>query len=241
VTPGKARRRGLLALCLSLALIFTGLGMWQVKRLAWKNDLIARIEARVRAAPVPVPGRIQWAGLDIHGAEYRRVQVRGLFLHDRETLVDALTEQGPGAWVLTPLETTDGTILVNRGFVPPDRRAPATRTESQEAGEVTVTGLLRASEPEGRILRPNEPATNRWYSRDVAAISASRGLEGVAPFFIDAEATPGSTGLPLAGLTVVRFRNAHLSYALTWFALAALCIGGVVVVLRDERGISGAA
>jgi len=235
VTPGKARRRGLLALCLCLALLFTALGTWQVRRLAWKRDLIARVEARIHATPVPLPGRSEWAGLDIRDAEYRRVQARGVFLHDRETLVDALTEQGPGAWVLTPLVTADGTVLVNRGFVPPDRRAAASRSESQEADEILVTGLLRASEPEGRILRPNEPAADRWFSRDVTAISAARGLGGVAPFFIDAEATPDGAALPLAGLTVVHFRNAHLAYALTWFALAALCVGGVAVVLRDER------
>lgn len=235
MTPGKARRRGLLALCLSFALIFTALGTWQVRRLAWKRDLIARVDERIHAAPVPVPGRSEWANLDILEAEYRRVQARGLFQHDRETLVDALTEQGPGFWVLTPLDTADGTILVNRGFVPPDRRDAADRSEGQVAGEVTVTGLLRVSEPDGRILRPNEPAADRWFSRDVEAIAAARGLGGVAKFFIDAEAAPGSPGLPLAGLTVVRFRNAHLPYALTWFALAALCAGGAVVVLCDER------
>lgn len=235
MTPGKARRRGLLALCLCLALLFTALGTWQVRRLAWKRDLIARVDERIHAAPVSVPGRSQWAGLDIREAEYRRVQARGVFLHDRETLVDALTELGPGVWVLTPLVTADGTFLVNRGFVPPDRRTAASRVEGQVAGEVTVTGLLRVSEPGGRILRPNVPAAGRWFSRDVRAISGARGLGVVAPFFIDAEATPNSAGLPLAGLTVVRFRNAHLPYALTWFALAALCAGGVVVLLRDER------
>jgi len=233
--PGKARRRGLLALCLCLALLFTALGTWQVRRLAWKRDLIARVEARIHAAPVPVPGRNEWTGLNLREAEYRRVQARGVFLHDRETLVDALTEQGPGVWVLTPLDTADGTFLVNRGFVPPDRRDAASRSVGNEAGEVTVTGLLRVSEPGGRILRPNEPSADRWFSRDVMAIAGARGLSGVAPFFIDAEATPDKAGLPLGGLTVVRFRNAHLPYALTWFALAALCAAGVVVVLRDER------
>ena len=106
--------------------------------------------------------------------------------------------------------------------MPPDRRDPATRPEGQVAGERAVSGLLRLTEPGGGFLRSNDPAARRWYSRDVAAIAAAARLAPpVAPYFIDADATPNPGGLPLGGLTVVRFRNAHLSYALTWFALAA--------------------
>jgi surfeit locus 1 family protein len=233
VTPGKGKRRGLLALCLFGTLLFTGLGIWQVQRLGWKRELIARVEARVHAPPVAAPARREWPALDVRGAEYRRVQAHGVFLHDRETLVDALTGLGPGAWVLTPLETADGVILINRGFVPPERRDAGTRAAGQVSGEVTITGLLRVTEPDGRILRPNDPAADRWFSRDVAAIAAVRGLKEVAPFFIDADATASIEGAPVGGLTVIRFRNAHLAYVATWFALAALCAAGFVLLLRD--------
>jgi surfeit locus 1 family protein len=47
------------------------------------------------------------------------------------------------------------------------------------------------TEPHGGFLRHNDPAANRWYSRDVQAIAAARGLTHVAPYFIDAEAVPG--------------------------------------------------
>lgn len=236
MTPGGGKRRLLLALCLILALVFAGLGTWQVQRLGWKRDLIARVGARIHAPPVAVPLRQEWAGLDLHDAEYRRVQARGVFRHDRETLVDALTVLGPGAWVLTPLETRDGVILVNRGFVPPERRAAAARPEGQVQAEIVVTGLLRVSEPGGRLLRPNDPAADRWFSRDVGAIAAVRGIEGPAPFFIDVEAASGVQGGPTAGLTVVKFRNAHLAYAGTWFGLALLCCAGVVLLFRNDTG-----
>ncbi len=122
--------------------------------------------------------------------------------------------------MLTPLDTGGFTVLVNRGFVPPDRRdkvpAPAT--------PVTVRGLLRVTEPGGGFLRTNDPAADRWYSRDVAAIARRRGLAHTAPYFIDAAATPGADW-PRGGLTVVTFRNNHLVYALTWFGLAALLAG----------------
>jgi surfeit locus 1 family protein len=231
VIPGRGKRLGLLALCLSGTLLFTGLGIWQLQRLAWKRDLISRVDARIHAPPVAVPGLREWATLG-REAEYRRVQVRGVFLHDRETLVDALTALGPGAWVLTPMRTADGVVLVNRGFVPPERRDAGARAAGQVPGEVTITGLLRLPEPGGRILRPNQPEADRWFSRDVAAITRARGLAQVTPFFIDADATANTGGTPLGGLTVVRFRNAHLAYAATWFALAALCVLGLVVPRR---------
>ncbi len=180
--------------------------------------------------------RQDWAAFDSHAAEYTRVHASGLFLHDRETLVDALTELGPGAWVLTPLQTDDGVILVNRGFVPPERREAGTRVAGNEAGQVVVNGLLRASEPHGRFLRPNKPAEGRWFSRDVVAIARAQRIAGVAPFFIDAEAAaPATDAAPRGGLTVVRFRNAHLVYALTWFGLAILCITGLVMLRRISR------
>ena len=146
-------------------------------------------------------------------------------------MVDALTERGPGRWVITPLVTRQGTVLVNRGFVPTDG---VMHDFWSPRGVVTLTGLLRLSEPGGRFLRPNRPQADRWYSRDVAAIAAFRKLGPVAPFFIDAEASPKNT-YPVGGLTVVRFRDAHLTYALTWLALAGLAGFGAWRVIREPR------
>jgi surfeit locus 1 family protein len=116
-------------------------------------------------------------------------------------------------------------VLINRGFVPPERRDQATRLEGNPAGVVSITGLLRMTEPNGGFLRNNDPAGDRWYSRDVEAIAAARGLPGSAPFFIDADATPNPGSYPQGGLTVVKFHNNHLIYALTWFGLALMLAG----------------
>ena len=155
----------------------------------------------------------------------------GILRNDKETLVDALTERGAGSWVLTPLETADGTILINRGFVPPEHRPRTSRRAAEPSGEVAIAGLLRLSEPGGRFLRKNEPAKDRWFSREVAAIAHKRGLIDVAPFFIDADASQNSPGYPVGGLTVVHFRNAHLVYAITWFGLALLSLAGLALLL----------
>jgi surfeit locus 1 family protein len=137
-------------------------------------------------------------------------------------LVQAVTDLGPGYWVLTPMTTDHGfTVLINRGFVPPERKAATGRGV---AGPVTITGLLRITEPKGGFLRSNDPAADRWYSRDVAAIAAKRSLGPVAPYFIDADAK-SSSAWPHGGLTIVSFPNSHLQYAITWFVMAGLLAG----------------
>lgn len=224
---------GLLALAGIAGL--TALGIWQLERRVWKLDLIERVDARIHASPVPAPGPEAWASVSAASDEYRRVGVRGRFLNDREALVQAVSDLGGGFWVMTPLVTDRGfTVLVNRGFVPPDKRDPATRAEGQPQGTVSVTGLLRLTEPKGGFLRSNDPAAGRWYSRDVAAIAAATGLEQAAPYFIDADSTRNPGGWPVGGLTVVSFPNSHLGYALTWFALDLMLIGAVLFVVRSE-------
>jgi surfeit locus 1 family protein len=219
-----------------LFLSFVALGGWQVQRLAWKSELIAQVEARVHAPPVGAPGPASWPEISGEQDQYRRVTVRGVYLHDREALVQAVTDYGGGFWVVTPLRTEAGfTVLVNRGFVSPQRRLSSDRAEGQLAGSQTVTGLVRMTEPGGGFLRANDPAGDRWYSRDVAAIAAARGLSNVAPYFIDADAPPNPDGWPKGGLTVVRFPNSHLVYALTWFGMAVLTLVGYGIVVREVR------
>jgi surfeit locus 1 family protein len=211
------------------------LGVWQIERRAWKLDLIDRVEQRVHADAVPMPAASSWSSINAGDYEYLHVTVRGRFLSDRETLVQA-TIDSPGYWVVTPLQTTAGDIvLINRGFVPEERRAPSTRSEGNPLEAVAVTGLLRISEAGGHVLRVNDPAGDRWYSRDVPAIAKAKGLSNVAPFFIDADGAPNPGGWPKGGLTVISFPNNHLSYALTWFTLAAMLAGAGLQRLR-RRG-----
>lgn len=227
--PGALRR--ILTLTL-IGCVITGLlalGVWQLQRRTWKLDLIQRTETMLRSPPVPAPPPATWGAISTNDV-YRPVVVTGRYRPDADSYAQAATELGGGFWVLTPLDTGPFTVLVNRGFVPPELRGKV----PAPSGTVTVRGLLRLSEPGGGFLRSNDPAADRWYSRDVAAIAAKRSLTNVAPYFIDAAATPG-TAWPRGGLTVVTFRNNHLVYALTWFGLAALLAGMTWFVARPNK------
>jgi surfeit locus 1 family protein len=240
--------RGVAALAGAFLLFagFVALGTWQLQRRVWKLDLIARVESRVHAPAAPAPGRAEWASVSRSRDEYRHVQLTGEILADSATWVQATTELGAGYWLLEPLRLSGGGIVwVNRGFVPPERRADASATGE---GITRVTGLLRLSEPGGAFLRRNDAAAGRWYSRDVQAMSAARHLADVAPFFVDEDARrearrdsatgaapDGGTDAPVGGLTVISFYNNHLVYALTWYTLALMIPAGAWIAIRHRR------
>ena len=233
----------LFALALGALVLFVGffaLGTWQIERRAWKLDLIDRIERRVHAPAVAAPGPDRWPQISAVADEYRHVRAVGSFLEKSTTLVQASTELGAGFWVLTPLRVADGSVVfVNRGFVTPEARDAALLAGDAPTGPTAITGLLRMPEPGGAFLRHNDAASDRWYSRDVQAIAVARGLGGVAPYFIDADAAAdandGSPGRPVGGLTVVAFDNHHLLYAITWYTLALMVAGATWRVAREEH------
>ena len=230
-------RAPVVAALVVLAVLFAVLGIWQLERREWKHALIAAVTARVDAAPVAAPEPAAWPLITAETDAYRRIRVTGRFRYERETLVRAVSDLGSGYWVLTPLDAGGFTVLVNRGYIAPDQRGTVQR---MPAGDVTVTGLLRVTEPGGGFLRSNDPAADRWYSRDVAAIAAARGISGAAPYFIDADASGNAAGGPVGGLTVIRFPDNHLSYALTWFALAALSLWGAWFARPYPRALTAA-
>jgi surfeit locus 1 family protein len=223
---------------------FMTLGVWQVQRLDWKQKLIERVTQRVEAPASSVPGPNAWPAINTQDHAYRHVQVTGRLLYKKTTPVQTSTELGQGFWLMTPLLQADGNlVMINRGFV-------TELTDDNTAGQsenqpVTVTGLLRLSQPGGGVLRDNDPANSRWYSRDVQAIANARELPParVAPYFIDADArgkqrAPHSLKQvyrePVGGLTVVSFYNHHLQYALTWFTLALMVAAGAFWFAREE-------
>ncbi|WP_101927076.1 MULTISPECIES: SURF1 family protein [Luteimonas] len=234
-TARPARRWALLAFLVAALAGFVSLGVWQVERLGWKRDLIARVDARVQAPPVAPPARADWHRITEAADEYRRVALAGRLLHAQEVAVYAATARGPGYWIMTPLVTADGTVWINRGFVDNAHRDAGSRARVDARDTVTVTGLLRLPERAGLFLRDNVPAEDRWYVRAPGELSAARDVPGpVAPFFVDAQDRLDTGNWPVPGMTVVQFRNHHLGYALTWFGMALLALLAIVLVVRSE-------
>lgn len=225
-----AGRKWLAALLLLCVGLFLALGIWQVERRSWKHNLIAAVNERTTAVPVAVPGPAEWPKITADRDAYRHITVQGHFT-GRDTLVMAVTDAGSGYWVLTPLNTGAFTLIVNRGFVANERKrdyAPAPQ------GTVTVTGLLRVTEPGGGFLRSNKPAADQWYSRDIAAIAKARGVADPAPYFVDADTSLDMPGGPIGGLTVIRFADSHAVYALTWLGMALLSAWAAWRVMRSR-------
>jgi len=213
--------------------VLVGLGVWQLRRLAWKDALVAAVATRARAAPVDAPAEADWAKLKPADYEYRHVRLVGVYDASRQALVfRALSSPrgrygGPGYLVMTPLRLASGAVvLVNRGFVPEDRKDAA--ASIGERGETVVVGLMRASEARNWFTPADDPARGQWFTRDVGEIARAMGLSRSAPFSIDADAGADPAALPEGGETIVAFPNNHLSYAATWFGMA-IALAGVFV------------
>lgn len=214
------------ALILTLAgvlfVTMIGLGNWQMRRLAWKLDLIEQVQTRAFGDPVPAP-------LAPDTPEYLRVRASGTYDHAATLRIKAVTEVGAGFWIMTPLQTADQTLWINRGFVPTGLDA---NDWTQPAGQVQITGLVRADQPGGTLLESNAPGDQRWVSADLALMSSAAGIsDAQTGYFIDDAANGGPDVWPRGGLTRLEFRNTHMVYAITWYAMAIMFLAAIVGVV----------
>ncbi|MGQ0741761.1 MAG: SURF1 family protein [Alphaproteobacteria bacterium] len=217
--------------------LLIGLGAWQLERLAWKNDLIERVHARMSAPPLTFENALRDG---IEKFEWRRISIGGHFLYDREVYLFATGKEGqPGLHVVTPLVTGRGqTVLVDRGFIAQEMRDPRTRAAGQVTGDVFITGVVRLSRPPGAFTPKPDAVTRTFYSRDVSAMAQAAGVRASVPVIVEADASPNPGGWPKGGQTRVDFRNEHLQYAITWFGLALVLLVIYVVFHVKHRRIT---
>ena len=217
-------------LMLALTAVCLWLGNWQLQRLAEKEALIAAVDARLNATPIPVPPLAQWSALDLEALNFQPVTLTGSFQPDQTvTVFTSLSNargpaSGPGYWVVTPFVLEEGgTVFVNRGFVPQQFQEAALGDVGTGTAPVTITGLLRPPEQIGWLV-PEPDTSNRieWVRNpERLARMVDPGLAPFAPFYVDMFAgAPGT--LPQGGETVIEFPNNHLGYALTWFGFAII-------------------
>jgi len=219
-----------------MLVLLVGLGVWQLERLAWKEALIDERQSRSRQPAIALPADLE----DPARLQYLPVRVRGRFRHDREFYLAARTFEGQvGLHVVTPLVLDDGrTLLVDRGWIPDDRRDPATRPDGQVAGEAELTGLVRRPGWTGMSwLQPdNQPQENLWFWVDPPLMAAAAGLDrAITEIYLDAGPAENPGGWPKGGQTRIDLPNDHLQYAITWFTLAlSLAVIYVVYHLRRD-------
>jgi surfeit locus 1 family protein len=221
--------------------ILIGLGIWQLDRKIWKENLITTLSARLARAPEDLPPRAGWPRLREDNEEFRRVVFPAEFLDGEEALVYTAGSplrpdiKGPGYWVFAPARLAGGSIvLINRGFVPDDRKDLATRVDGVPHGIVDVVGVMRWPETRGLFTPADDPKKNVWYLRDSKSIADAKKWATAAPFYIDQEEPAPPGGWPKPGKLEVHLPDNHLEYAITWFGLA-LALAGVYVVWLTGR------
>ncbi|UFN51220.1 SURF1 family protein [Roseomonas sp. OT10] len=209
--------------------VLLALGTWQVQRMHWKHDILARIAASEAGPPVPLtaapPG------------DYAKVAATGRFRHDLESrLWLEVRDAVLGAHLLTPLERPGlPTLLVDRGWVPLERSRPIDRPE----GEVQVVGFTLPQDRQGLFSARDDVVGRHFYTLDTAAIATALGLGPVEPFALIAlgEIPPGA--LPVPARTLPRPNDPHLGYVITWYGLAVALV--LVFAVFARRRLKGTA
>ena len=154
--------------------------------------------------------------------EFRRVRLTGHFLNDKEMYLAARSLNGNvGYHVVTPFLGDDGTTtLVDRGWIPLDRKDPATRAQGEISGTVTIEGLIRSPGRKSWVVPDNEADKNFWFFVDIPAMAAHAGLSDLRDYFVEAGPEKNPGGYPIGGQSHIDLPNNHLSYAITWYSLA---------------------
>ena len=223
--------------------ILCGLGSWQVKRLYWKEDLIAKVEERTSLAAQPIDAFLN-GGIEKTNWPYHPIAVEGVFDHSKEVYFFTTSIKGRSGWnVHTPLLLDNGNyLIVNRGFVPYDLRDPELRLQGQVTEKQSITGLVRVPETTkpNAWFPENNPQNRELYWRDLNAFENLMGKEEgreFVPFFVDANDEPIPGSWPKGGTTIIAFSNSHLQYAVTWYglALALLGVGGYFLYSRRQK------
>jgi surfeit locus 1 family protein len=222
----------LLASGLALALLVS-LGIWQVQRLAWKNQLIADYDRAIGSEAITLDSALEQflAGKRIDGM---KVKATGKYAPRQALRLLTSTPQGPAWELVHGFELSSGSaVLVNRGKIGHDQPVPTTTDATVE-----ITGhIVWHDQGQGNFDVENKPEENLWYWWDVVAMANQFSATHLNPNYVVLNLvsdSPGTEGLyveaPKANL-----RNNHLGYAITWFGLAAVLVVMTGIFLFQKR------
>jgi surfeit locus 1 family protein len=211
-------RRMILPLLFGLigAAVLISFGVWQMKRLAWKEGVLAQIEAKISTSPVALP-----ASPVKDPDQYLPVTVTGSYTGEGLDVLVSRKEIGAGYRVIAVMETQGRRVLIDRGFLKDEDRA--TPRPDTAAGEVTVTGnLLWPDEVDGFTPEP-DPRTGLWFARDLPEMA--RALNADPVLVVQAAATLDDPLIEAMPVDTTSIPNSHLGYAIQWFGLAVVWLG----------------
>lgn len=196
------------------AAVLIALGIWQVQRLNWKQDIIAQIDARMTDAPAALP-----AVPNAQAHRFKPVEMNGQADTQELHVLVSHKQMGAGFKVITGFQDTSGRkVLLDQGFVrAADKDRARLRLRGQVVGNLHWPDDRNASTPE------NDQAGNMWFARDLQSMAEVLGTEPVLVVLRSAtQMDPSITPLPLDSAAIA---NNHLNYAITWFSLAAVWLG----------------
>ena len=202
--------------------ILVSLGTWQIKRLQWKNAILAEIDERIHAAPVPLPETI-----DPARDKYLSVTLSGKFVGPDLRVLVSIQHKGAGYRVITGFDTGTQTLLIDRGFVKVD--APFDTLDGKEA---TLSGHLHWPDEKDGYTPDPDRAKNIWFVRDVPLMAQELGMSEA--LVVLSEANPIDTTVEAMPIETSGIPNDHLNYAITWFSLAAVWLLMTLIFLRQS-------
>lgn len=219
-------RRYVFAILLGLsgAGVLIGLGVWQVQRMAWKEAILAEIEAKISADPAALP-----AAPDPGRDQYLPVLVEGAYTGEELRVLASLKQVGAGYRLIAPFQTGDGRrILVDRGLLPIEAASAKPAT-----GRARIRGNLHWPDEVDSYTPAPDAKTGLWFARDVPAMAAALKTEPV--LVVTWAADPADPALVAIPVDTTHIPNDHLNYAITWFSLAVVWLGMTLYLLWRIR------
>ena len=187
-------------------LVFVALGSWQIVRLNWKNNLILEIENSLKNPPVELTNS--------NVENYLKIKTSGSIDLEKQIYLYNLNDTGtPGFEVINPILINNTNYLINRGWIPFEKK------NSQEINVFDENDIIGTLKLQGRknIFKPdNDLEENYWFSLNREDILKFTGKE-FSKYIIYLN---GNYQVPKPKKITANISNNHQKYALTWFSLA---------------------
>ena len=187
-------------------LVFVGLGTWQIVRLNWKNNLILEIENSLKSPPVELTQSSK--------ENFLKIKTSGSINFDKQIYLYNLNDSGtPGFEVINPIIIGDENYLINRGWIPFEKR------DTQEINIFDQKNIIGTLKLQGRknIFKPdNDLNKNYWFNLNREDIFKFTG-KNFSQYIIYLD---GNYKFPRPKKITANISNNHQKYAITWFSLA---------------------